>query len=65
MRGRKYKRGKRIRSIDELAKQERIWDARTNKVYHHGWFQSWQFRYIRIGVNNGWFYTAEPIREER
>lgn len=62
---RKYKRGILITSIDELSNEKLIWDARTNKVYDRGWFQSWQFRYAVIGIKCGWFYTVEPIGEEK
>ena len=55
---RKYRKGARITTMEEFASAEFVWDARTNKVYHRGFCQSWQFRYVKIGVNNGWFYQA-------
>ena len=52
-----YKMGGPIRALDELARQEFIFFSSKNnpKLYHCGWFMSWQFRvaarYIRWGWN--------------
>lgn len=61
----KYKRGEPITTLDEYARQELIWDARINKVYHCGWFKSWQFRWVEAGVKYGWFYTVKKFKEQK
>lgn len=55
----KYAKGELITSLDEFANQNMIYDARTNKVYSYGWCQSWQFRYIKIGICSKWFYKVK------
>lgn len=57
---RKYRKGKRIESLDELAQQTLIIaDYGTfQKVYHIGWFSSWPLRNIINGINKRQFYTA-------
>lgn len=55
----------KITSIDELIKQEfvifKAWDGEM-KVYHAGWFRSWQLQYIESLIIKGWLYYA--IKEE-
>lgn len=41
---RKFNRGEKIRSLDEICTQDFIWWK--NKVYHKGWFRSWQFQFL-------------------
>jgi hypothetical protein len=54
---RKYRKGDKITSLDELAKQEFIyvWD----KITHVGWFASWQFRLASRYIERGCLYYAE------
>ena len=60
---RKYTRGEHILSLDELAKQELVFV--DHKVYHFGWFGSWQFRQLAnmIGAD-GRIYYANRKEEE-
>ena len=41
----KYAKGEPIRSLDELMAQELI--CFDNKIYHRGWFLSWQLLYAK------------------
>ena len=59
---RRYKRGERITSLDELYKSDFIWWR--GKVYHKGWFSSWQFRYVYMQLNGVGIYKVEKIVEE-
>ena len=49
---RKYRKGDKITSLDELAKQEFVYFS--DKITHRGWFGSWQvslaLRYIERGI---------------
>ena len=56
---RKYRRGDKITSLDELAKQEFIYFL--HKVTHVQWFMSWQFRLAKCYIDRGWLYYAEKI----
>lgn len=46
-----YRKGDKITSFDELAKQEFIYDR--GKLVHHGWFMSWQIRMTMIAMQRG------------
>lgn len=59
---RKYRKGKQITSLDELAKQEFIYFH--HKITHCGWFMSWQFRMTQILLERGVLYYAEKVSEE-
>ena len=59
---RKYTKGERISSLDELYKSDFIWWR--GKVYHKGWFASWQIRYCYIQINGVGIYHVEKIVEE-
>lgn len=48
---RKYTKGEQIISIDELMNQEFIY--LYHKIYHKGWFQSWQLRSAKNYVDRG------------
>lgn len=58
---RKYRKGNRITSLDELMKQEfvYVWD----KVTALGWFGSWQLRLARSYIQRGCLYYAERIED--
>lgn len=60
-----YEKGERIRSLDQLQAQTFIWDDRQNKVYNHGWFCSWQFRYVVDAIKSGWLYTVIDSEEKK
>lgn len=54
---RKYRKGEKITSLDELAKQEFIYCY--DKITHAGWFISWQFRLAIQYIQRGCLYYAE------
>ena len=58
---RKYKQGEVIHSFDELMKQDMIYWQ--NKIYHYGWFSSWQASWLRCLIENGSIYKA--IKKEQ
>lgn len=60
---RKYRKGERITSLDELSKQEFVYFF--NKITHCGWFMSWQFRLAKRYIDQGWLYYAEKAGDER
>lgn len=52
----KYRRGDRIKSLDELVKQEFVyWN---DKITHWGWFMSWQLRMTDNAIKRGIIYKA-------
>lgn len=55
-----YRMGGKIRDLDELAKQEFIFFSSKNnpKLYHRGWFMSWQFRVAARYIRWGYLYYA-------
>ena len=55
-----YKMGGQIRALDELARQEFIFfSSKSNpKLYHCGWFMSWQFRVAARYIRWGYLYYA-------
>lgn len=60
MNEKKYRRGGHILSLDELAKQKFVYFR--HKIYHEGWFGSWQLRFIKRNIGeNGHIYYAEKI----
>lgn len=56
---RKYRKGAKITSLDELAKQEFIYFH--DKITHAGWFMSWQFRLADRYIQGGILYYAKKI----
>lgn len=46
-----YRKGDKITSFDELARQEFIYDR--DRLVHHGWFMSWQIRMTMIAMQRG------------
>lgn len=59
---RKYKKGKLITSLDDLSQQEFIFVL--HKVYHTGWFGSWQLRRCKDLIQAGKIYSAVRIDKE-
>ena len=58
----KYKKGKQIRTIEELEQQEFIyWQG---KVYHYGFWGSWQYRWVIDRLKCGQFFTVERTGQE-
>ena len=59
----KYRKGAKITSLDELVVQEFIYFY--DKITHRGWFGSWQFRTVVDFIDRGSLYYAEKITEEK
>ena len=53
---RKYRKGEKIASLDELAKQEFVYFF--DKITHRGWFKSWQFSLAERYIARGCLYYA-------
>jgi hypothetical protein len=58
---RKYRKGEKITSLDELAKQNFIYFH--DKITHGGWACAWQISLAKRYIENGWIYYAERIGE--
>ena len=56
----RYRKGGNIRSVDEILRQEFIYYI--NKLYHNGWFASWQTRFLKREAEGGRIFYA--IRRE-
>lgn len=56
----KYRRGGKILSMDELVRQDFVYFH--DKIYHQGWFLSWQLRWAVTRLKWGELYYA--IRED-
>jgi hypothetical protein len=59
---RKYHPGEIITSLDELATQEFIYIH--DKIYHCGWWQSLQFRFLKYRMDRGYIRKAERVSED-
>lgn len=57
---RKYEKGEAISSIDDLMKQEFVYF--DDKIYHCGWFRSWQLSMVVRHMDNSRIFYA--IRKE-
>lgn len=58
---RKFRPGGKIVSLDEVARQEHIYFC--DKIYHRGWFGSWQFGWVAARLRQGLLRYA--IMEEK
>lgn len=54
----KYTKGDVITTLDELDEQEFIYYR--DKVYHAGWWKSWQYRMVVNYLKKGYLYKAIP-----
>ena len=52
----RYTEGEPIYSLDEIAKQEFIFSH--GKLYHKGWFMSWQARSLMMLASAGYIRKA-------
>lgn len=59
---RKYCKGAKITSLDELAGQEFIYFF--DKITHNGWFCSWQLSLARRYIERDCLYYAERITDD-
>lgn len=60
---RKYKRGDKIKSFDELVKQDFIYFI--DKITHKGWFLNWQVRFTQMYIERGMLYYAIKIDDDK
>lgn len=63
-------KGKRIETLDELAEQEYVmWCygmSEKTKVFHKGWFSSWQLAFAVRQINGGnLFKCQKQVLEKR
>lgn len=60
---RKYEKGERITTLDELYKAEFVWW--NDKVYHKGWVRCWQFQmaYNALYHWNGAFHAVKIVED--
>lgn len=63
---RKYTKGDRIHSLDELSNQTFvIFDNECyRKTYHCGWICSMQIMVVKKMIDSGYLYYALPIQKE-
>ncbi len=59
-----YIRGRRIKSLDELMRQPFVIHQPPNapgfaKVYHRGWFSSWQLHMAKCWIDAGSLYMVK------
>lgn len=60
---RKYRKGGKITSLDELVKQEFIYCY--HKITHCGWFMSWPVNLAKQYIARGCLFYAEKNEEEK
>lgn len=53
----KYEKGEKITTIDEMLKQEFIFDR--HKILHRGWFGSWRISFAMSEINRGVIFKAK------
>lgn len=59
---RKYDKGDKITSLDELVQQEFVyWN---DKITHRGWATSWQIRMAYNAIQKGIIFKAIKIQKE-
>ena len=54
-----YKKGVSITSLDQLMEQTQVLFVPLNKVFHYGWFASWQLQYAIKLIRGKALYTIE------
>ena len=61
----KYIIGERIKSLDELVECDLVYFVATGykKIYHRGWFMSWQIHMAQKMIDHGYLYRAERRKE--
>lgn len=58
----KYRKGYRIRSLNELVEHDFIFF--NDKVTHRGWFESWPIRTAKAMIKGGCIRAAIKIESE-
>jgi len=59
----KYRKGGKITSLDELAKQEFVYFF--DKITHCGWFGNWQLKFAQRYIERGMLYYAISTENEK
>lgn len=59
---RKYKKGSVISSLDDMAQQEFVYIH--DKIYHAGWFMSFQLSWAKRLIEAGAVYRADRREED-
>lgn len=59
---RKYRKGEKITSLDELVKQEFVYFF--DRINHIGWVKSWQINLALRYIERGCLYYAEKMEED-
>lgn len=57
---RKFKKGSRIKSLNELMSQEFIYLG--DKITHNGWFGCWQLNMAKTMIDRGMLFKANKVR---
>lgn len=60
---RKYKQGEVVTNLNEVIGEEFIYF--NHKIYHRGWFGSWQLRWIEEQIRRGTIKKAIRVEEEK
>lgn len=61
----KYRVGERITSLEALKEPDYIYlciENRRPKLYHMGWYMSWQFRVVCRYMDLGYIYEAVKVQ---
>ena len=58
---RKYRKGEKITSLDELMKQDFVY--LRDKILNYGFFGSWQIWLVQFYIQKGMLFYAERIGE--
>lgn len=65
---RKYKRGKKIKSVGAFEKCNNRWYmvyfGAIPKTTHRGFLEAWQYHTLKIFIDRGAIYEAKPIEKE-
>ena len=56
---RKYTKGEKITSLDELVQQEFVYWH--DKITHQGWVTSWQLRMACLAIQNGVIFNGKTV----
>ncbi|MBR2388239.1 MAG: hypothetical protein IKB02_05670 [Clostridia bacterium] len=59
---RKYRKGEKITSLDELMKQEFVYFH--DKILNYGFFGSWQIRLVKFYIQKGMLFYAEKAEND-
>jgi len=59
----KYKQGETITNLNDVIGEEFIYFY--HKIYHRGWFGSWQLRWIEEQIKRGTIRKAIRVEEKK